>query len=208
VTEESGSKGIKDPGARRRWIVIGVTVVGVALAAVVGAYLGSGPGREPSAGKEAVARIVTAYRGSLRELREAQRSTADPAELAGLAAMELRLRVLTAIGLAGILERSGEPALSGEIEGEMREMLLAFPDSGAILDQIEGEYFQKLAAEDVGFARDLGRLLEFLVREEGLQIEAKRSKLEKLRALEAEMREQLVPGHGDHGEGHEGHDHD
>ena len=90
-------------------------------------------------------------------------------------------------------------------------MLSAFPDSGAILDEIEGEFFRKLAAEDVEFARGLGRLLEFLVREEGLQVEAKRRELEKLRALEAEMREQLVPGHSDHegdGGGHEGCDHD
>jgi len=215
VTEESGGKGIRDPGARRRWIVIGITIVGVAVAAVLGAYLGRGPRRERSAGKEAVARIVAVYSESLRELREAQRATTDPAELADLAAMELRLRVLTAIGLAGILERSGEEALRGEVEGEIREMLSAFPDSGAILDEIEGEYFQKLAAQDVEFARDLGRLLEFLVREEGVQIEAKRSELERLKALEAEMREQLVPGSvekktdddADH-EGHEGCDHD
>jgi len=214
VTEESSSKGIKNIGARRRWIVIGVTVVGVAVAAVLGAYLGRGPRSERSAGTEAAARIVAAYRGSLRELREAQRATTDPAELADLAAMELRLRVLTAIGLAGIPERSGEPALREETEGEIREMLSAFADSGGILNQIEGEYFRKLSAEDVEFARDLGRLLEFLVREEGLQIKAKRRELEKLKALEAEMREQLVPGHEshekaeDHKEGHEGCDHD
>jgi len=201
VTEESGSK---DPGARRRTVVIGVTVAGVAVAAVVGAYLGSGPRREGSAGTEAAARIVAKYSESLLALRKAQRATSDPAALADLAAKERRLRVLAAVGLGGVLERSGEPGLREAVEEEVREMLSAFPDSGAILKEIEGPYFQELAAEDAEFARDLVGLMEFLVREEGRGIEAKRRELEELKAQEAELREKLAPGRpgaeGDKGE--------
>lgn len=193
--------------SRRRAVVIGLVVAGVALAVTVGIVTGLGMRRKRSAGTEAAVRIVAAYAESLRALRDAQRASVDPARLADLAARERRLRVLTAVGLGGVLERSGETALRGALEDEVREILSAFPDAGAVLEEIEGAYFQRLAQDDLDFARDLTGLLEFLVREEGRGIEAKRRELEELKAQRAEIRKELAPGGGSH-EGHEGHGHE
>ncbi len=195
MTEESDSKGLT---ARRRRIVIGVAVGGVALAAALGVGLGLAFRDRRSAGTEAAARILAAYSESLRALRKAQKATADPDALALLAAKERRLRVLTAVGLGGVLKRSGEPALRDAIEDEVREALSAFPDSGAVLGEIEGEYFQSLAREDADFARDLTGLLEFLVSEEGRGIEAKQRELEELKAKRDSIRKELVPGRREH----------
>ena len=204
TTEEDGNKGL---AARKRMVVIGIAVAGVVLAAVVGTVLGRGVRRKGSAGMEAALRIVAAYSDSLHSLRKAQLATADPAKLAGLAAKERRLRVLTAVGLGGVLRRSGESELRDEIEDEIREILSAFSNAGDVLEEIEGPYFQGLAHDDPDFARDLTGLLEFLVREGNRGIEEKRRELEELKAQEAEIREKLVPG-GDKREGHEGHGHE
>ena len=138
------------------------------------------------------ARIIAAYAESLRTIRKAQRATADPAEVAALAAKERRLRVLTAVGLGGVLERSGEAALRGALEDEVREVLSAFPNSGMVIEEIEGPYFQELGRADPGFARDLTGLLGFLVREEGRAIEEKWRELDELKRQRAEIRKGLV----------------
>ncbi len=182
---------------RKRAVVIGITVVGAAVAAVVGARLGRGPRRERSAGAEATARIIAAYNDELRSLRKDQRRTVDPAALADLAASERKLRVLTAVGLGGVLHHSGEPELGETIELEIREMLSAFSNSRDVLAEIESPYFQRLARDDPDFTRDLTGLLEFLVRVEEDEIKAKRLELEKLKAQEAAIRKELAPGDGD-----------
>jgi hypothetical protein len=100
--------------------------------------------------------------------------------------------------LGGVLKRSGEPGLRAAIEDEVREVLSAFTDSGAVLAEIEGDYFQSLAREDADFARDITGLLEFLVSEEGRGIEAKRRELEELKAERDSIRKEFVPGRREH----------
>jgi hypothetical protein len=200
VTEDNAGKGL---AARRQRIVIGVAAVGVIAAAIAGALLGLAFRDRRSAGTEAAARLIAAYSEKLRAIRKAQGSAADPAQAAALAAKERRLRVLTAVGLGGVLHRSGEPGLREAIEDEVREILSAFPDSGAVIGEIEGDYFQDLAKADPEFGRDLTGLLEFLVREEERVIEAKRLELEELKAQRAKIREGLESG----AESHEGHEH-
>ncbi|MHC5054911.1 MAG: hypothetical protein ACYTKD_09360 [Planctomycetota bacterium] len=211
MEEGTGGKGWT---ARRRAIVIGVTAVGVAVAVAVGIVLGTSARRERSAGTEAAVRIISAYAESLRTIRKDQRATSDPSQVTALAAKERRLRVLTAVGLGGVLERSGESELREAIEDEVREILSAFPNSSAVIEEIEGPYFQELARADPEFERDLTGLLAFLVREEERGIEAKRRELEDLKRQRAEISERLAPGaeshegHGHEGNGHEGNEHD
>ncbi|MHC4249212.1 MAG: hypothetical protein ACYS9X_08810 [Planctomycetota bacterium] len=206
MTEDTGGTGRRP---RRRAIVIGVAAVGVAVAVAVGIVLGTGARRERSAGTEAAVRIISAYAESLRKIRKDQRATSDPYEVTALAAKERRLRVLTAVGLGGVLERSGESELREAIEDEVREILSAFPNSSAVIEEIEGPYFQELARADPGFARDLTGLLAFLVREESRGIEEKRRELEDLKRQRAEIRKGLESGaEGHEGHGHEGNEHE
>jgi hypothetical protein len=189
-------------------IMIAATFAAIAAAAMVGIFLGSGVSRKrPAATPAPTARIIGAYSDSLRALREAQRGTADPAQLAKLATEERRLRILTAVGLGGILHRPGEPELRADIEDKIREILSAFFDAGDILAEVEKPYFKGLAEEDPGFARDLTGLLEFLVGEEKRGVEARRRELKELKAQEAEVRKELTPG-GAKRKGHEGHGHE
>lgn len=190
---------------RRRFALVAGTAAGVAAAVLLGVVLARTLLRwespAPAADRDPAARFIATYRESLESIRRRQRATTDPEELGALAAKERELRVIAAAGLAGLRERAESEARRNVIEDEVREILSAFPDAGAIIKEIEGPVIGALAEEDVGFARDVTALLEFLIREEGRVIDEKRRELEGLKAREAELREELEPGH-------EGHDHD